>query len=455
MVPFLYLCSALAPRLAGARVAARARVSHPMKLLHALARWLAPLGLAASLAAAPVGPPPGVVIDTTPLPETEYIGSPSIAILPDGGYVASHDFFGKKGDELRAGRIFGSHDRGATWQQLAQLPDSTWGTLFVHHGALYWIAITQEYGDVVLRRSTDGGHTWTTPSDAAHGLLFKGRFHSAPVPVVVHHGRVWRAVEEVVNDQLWPRHFAALMISAPEDADLLDAANWSRTNGVTFDPAWLPGRRPGWLEGNAVITPAGSLANLLRVNTEVSPAGDAPPHPGATGIPRYEIAARLDLAADGRTLAFDPAQGFFRLPGSQSKFTIRYDPVSQRYWSLVNKVTRPHAERDANVDVQAQRNVVRLISSADLRTWEERSTVLRWREGEKLTRKDRFAFQYLDWQFDGDDLIAVARTAWEAQSFHNANYLTFHRVKNFRTRTPADSAPDLAGPATAAEVPAP
>ena len=73
-----------------------------------------------------------------------------------------------------------------------------------------------------------------------------------------------------------------------------------------------------------------------------------------------------------------------------------------------------------------------LISSADLRTWREHGTILRWREGEKLTRQDRFAFQYLDWQFDGNDLIAVSRTAWNAQSFHNANHLTFHRVKTFR-----------------------
>ena len=387
--------------------------------------------------------PPGVVIDTSPLPETEYIGSPSIVILSDGTYVASHDFFGKKGPELRAARVFASRDRGATWTQLAQLPDSTWGTLFVHRGALHLIAITKEYGDVVLRRSADGGHTWTTPSDAAHGLLFPGRFHCAPVPVVVHDGQIWRAVEEVVNSRLWPQHFASLMISAPADADLLDAANWTRTNGVPFDPRWFPGRRPGWLEGNVVVAPDGRLVNLLRVNAEIGAGDDFALRGPAAGIPRYEIAASIEIARDGRSAAFDPTKGFFRFPGSQSKFTIRYDARTQRYWSLVNKITLPHEDRDSRYDVQAQRNVVKLVSSADLRTWEERSTVLRWREGEKLTRQDHFAFQYLDWQFDGDDLVAVARTAWEAQSFHNANYLTFHRVRNFRALTMADSPRDL------------
>jgi hypothetical protein len=192
------------------------------------------------------------------------------------------------------------------------------------------------------------------------------------------------------------------------------------------------------------VAPDDSLVNLLRVNAEIDATTEfALPAPAA-GIPRYEVAARIDISADGKTARFDPTHGFFRLPGSQSKFTIRFDPVSRRYWSLVNKITLPHEDRDQRFDPAAQRNVVVLVSSADLREWREHGAVLRWREGQKLTRTDRFAFQYLDWRFDGDDLIAVSRTAWNAQSFHNANDLTFHRVKNFRTFGPADSPPDLA-----------
>jgi len=46
-------------------------------------------------------------------------------------------------------------------------------------------------------------------------------------------------------------------------------------------------------------------------------------------------------------------------------------------------------------------------------------------------------FQYVDWQFDGDDLIAACRTAFDddsdgAHNNHDANFLTFHRWKNFR-----------------------
>lgn len=385
-----------------------------------------------SAAAEKLGPPPGVIIATTPSPETLYLGSPGIAILPDGSYVASHDFFGKSGPELGSTRIFGSRDRGVTWTRLAQLPATTWGALFTHRGALYLQGIGPEYGDVLLRRSDDGGRTWSDPTTAKHGRLFTGKFHSAPVPVVVHAGRIWRAVEEVVNHRLWPRHFAALVLSAPEQSDLLDAANWTRTNGVPFDPAWVPGRRPGWLEGNVVVAPGGRLVNLLRVNAEVDETGVFTLRAPAAGIPRYEVAARIEIADDGKTARFDAAAGFFRMPGSQSKFTIRFDGKTNRYWSLANKITLPHEDREHRVSPIAQRNVIRLTSSADLRTWREHGVVLRWREGEKLTRQDRFAFQNLDWQFDGDDLIAVSRTAWNAQSFHNANHLTFHRVEKFR-----------------------
>jgi len=51
----------------------------------------------------------------------------------------------------------------------------------------------------------------------------------------------------------------------------------------------------------------------------------------------------------------------------------------------------------------------------------------------------------VDWQFDGEDIIAACRTAFDdaeggAHNNHDANYLTFHRFANFRRLTQADSA---------------
>jgi len=42
-----------------------------------------------------VAMPPGMVIDHQTAHTRQYIGSPSIAILPNGNCVVSHDFFGK------------------------------------------------------------------------------------------------------------------------------------------------------------------------------------------------------------------------------------------------------------------------------------------------------------------------------------------------------------------------
>ena len=47
------------------------------------------------------------------------------------------------------------------------------------------------------------------------------------------------------------------------------------------------------------------------------------------------------------------------------------------------------------------------------------------------------AFQYVDFLFEGRDIIALSRTAYDdglggAHNCHDANYLTFHRLRDFR-----------------------
>src|SRR5688572_23659614 len=80
------------------------------------------------------GPPPGVVIASSPDPDKAYIGTPAIAILPDGSYVAAHDFFGKNPELTDRTRVYGSRDRGETWTQLSEIKGQAWSTLFVHRG---------------------------------------------------------------------------------------------------------------------------------------------------------------------------------------------------------------------------------------------------------------------------------------------------------------------------------
>ncbi|MBN2295403.1 MAG: hypothetical protein JXM70_23430 [Pirellulales bacterium] len=67
------------------------------------------------------------------------------------------------------------------------------------------------------------------------------------------------------------------------------------------------------------------------------------------------------------------------------------------------------------------------------KTWKLNSIILQHPD-----RKNT-AFQYVDWQFEGDDIIFVSRTAYgESHNFHDANYFTFHRLSGFRTRNMDD-----------------
>jgi hypothetical protein len=144
-------------------------------------------------------------------------------------------------------------------------------------------------------------------------------------------------------------------------------------------------------------------------------------------------AAVVQISDDGRTATFDPETGFIDLPGAAKKFTIRYDPESKVYWSLTNPVIG-HTDRNAG----SVRNTLALLRSEDLRKWQLRCILLHHPD------VVRHAFQYPDWVFDGDDLIAAIRTAYDdgvggARNAHDANYLTFHRFENFRNLTMVDS----------------
>ena len=72
-----------------------------------------------------------------------------------------------------------------------------------------------------------------------------------------------------------------------------------------------------------------------------------------------------------------------------------------------------------------------LISSTDLRNWNEERTII------ESDNPFFDGFQYADWQFDGEEIIADDRTAMEEerglpQRQHDANMLVFVRVKDFR-----------------------
>lgn len=356
-----------------------------------------------------------------------YLGSPSLALLPDDGIVASHDFFGPNSPKDSFGRenttrIYHSDDGGKTWIQVADVKNAFWSSFFTRHDALYLLGCSARFGDIVIRRSDDSGRTWTDPLDEYSGLLFRGgqgynppNYHCAPVPVLDYYGRLWRAFEDNVTAS-WPDGFHALVISADADTNLLKASSWRMTNRLAYNPNTdLPDfdhEKAGWLEGNVVPAPNGMVWNILRVNS----------------VPVANKAAITKVSRDGKNLSFNPATGFIDFPGGMSKFTIRYDHESRQYWTLTNKVF--------NQRNPWQRNVLVLASSEDLVHWKHRCILLHVHEDENLVGGQcKIGFQYADWLFDGDDLIFLTRTAYNgAHNFHDANYITFYRLTYFRER---------------------
>ncbi|MDR3752127.1 MAG: hypothetical protein P4K94_11650, partial [Terracidiphilus sp.] len=122
-------------------------------------------------------------------------------------------------------------------------------------------------------------------------------------------------------------------------------------------------------------------------------------------------------------------------PGGAKKFSIRYDKVSRKYWTLSNPALP--SEPLSATNPAAVRNTLALMSSADLHHWTVERIVLSHADATK------FAFQYVDWQFDGADMVVASRTAFEDESggahrAHDANFLTFHRIRDFRKRSSAE-----------------
>ena len=358
---------------------------------------------------------PGVVLHHVPASEKVYIGSPSLAVLPDGRYVASHDHFGP-GSTYNQTYVYASKDRGATWALLAKLHGQFWSGLFVHNGALYLMGTIGQSKSAGIRRSDDGGATWTEPTSPRWGLLIEGDHHTAPVPVVLHEGRLWRAMEDRDPPGGGSEENRSFVMSAPVDADLLDARSWRSSTRVCY-----PSDAPGWCwrEGNVVVAPDGQMWIILRNDTQAR--NDTEPH-GTGGL-----AVRVKVCDEGRRAEIDPKTAFFDFPGGNKKFTIRRDPQTGLYWSLTNWV---HPD-DVGGNVERTRNTLALTASPDLFTWSVRAVLLRHPDVANV------GFQYVDWQFEGEDIIAAIRTAHPdglggAHHCHDANFLTFHRFEGFR-----------------------
>ena len=360
-----------------------------------------------------------------------YIGSPSLVRLPDGALLASHDYFGQLftlEGENGLTSIYRSEDKGQTWENITHIVNAYWGTMISLPDAVYHIGVTRDYGAVVVRRSTDGGFTWSVPQDGRTGVIIRGTPAGQPHQYrietsgteLVHNGRVFKCFDKHVIEPGGPEwradKFATGVMSAKIGTDLLDANNWTISNLVRFDYSQygdpeVAEEGNGWLEGTLVPGPDGTLTELIRMH-----------------LKKHNKAGLLTLSDDGRDLAFDYRDGIIDFVGGESRFIVRRDPKTGLYVTFSNYVAM---EGDTAL---TNRNRLCLAVSEDLRHWRIVRDALTDDTGLTPEFSSQLTgFQYCAWHFDGDDIILLSRTAYRgANTFHNANRLTFHRFEHWR-----------------------
>lgn len=338
--------------------------------------------------------------------------SPSILKLESGKLLASHDiFWGAHGQNIT--HVFSSVDGGVTWKFESAVHPCFWTKIFEHRGKVYAMGTSQEYGHLNLFESLDEGKTWSAPARILEGAdRAVGGPHKAPMPVVEHNGRLWFGVDH--GSWAIPEKHGSGAVSCPVDCDLMDPANWSCTGFARQDATWTDAPQPaeearGTLEGNLVVGRDGELYNFLRYQ-----------HENCT--PNYGKAVMIHIDKDNPT-KLPTFHKFVDFRGNLTKFDIAYDKKTDKYYSIINDVTGENLK---------QRNNMSLVVSDDLYSWRLLRGIINYEDICYCEDSTKVGFQYTSFTFDNDDILAATRTAINnAWNFHNANYLTFCRIKNY------------------------
>ena len=224
--------------------------------------------------------------------------------------------------------VFRSADRGKSWARVSEIHGAFWSSLFVHRGALYLLGPDRHHGNILIRRSTDGGEHWTTPTDSAHRPAPRQR----RVPLRPDAGDRARrtALARVrvaqsargLGHQLPRRHAVGAGGRGPAQRGKLDVQQ-------------LPAQRP-----HVERRRHGRLAGRQRRGRAGRPAGGRPARADAiAGRERPPSSASAPTARRRRSTR---RTGFVDFPGGAKKFAIRFDPQSKQYWSLASIVHERH-----------------------------------------------------------------------------------------------------------------
>ena len=357
---------------------------------------------------------PGNIIHHVPAHTRNFIGCPSIVRIAKNRYLVSHSYFGK-GSKYSETFIYETQDGGKTWFYITKIEDQIWSNIFMSDNTVYLLGtdhcdnnLGRLNGKIVIRKSLDGGRTWTTAINSKTGLITdKEGYHTAPTCTLIFKNRLWKAFEYAPEPDR--KKWVSLVISSSLDDNLLERDSWTFSNSIK---SW---DNYQWIEGNVVVTPRKQIVNILRTNLRTRMGGI-----GKEGfIENDEPVSMVHIAENGILLKHNQKKDKIVFPGGGAKFTIRKDSKSQYYFSIVNPQ-----------NINSFRNRLALTASKNLVEWKIIKNLI------KHDDPHYHAFQYVDFVFDDEDIIFVSRTAYDdnsggADNAHNANYFTFHRINNY------------------------
>jgi hypothetical protein len=328
-----------------------------------------------------------------------------------------------------------SEDGGISWRNGAAT-DILWASPFVHDNQLYMIGNLRNSRDIVIARSDDGGESWTKER-----ILFAGRYTNAPTTVLRKGRFIYRAFETATpGNSTWK----SLCVAGDTERDLLDPAAWRISNHVPYPgtpSTFKQGDHPqglyapdlgdkipedGWLEGNMVEV-RGQLGIILRVRMQAEATAN--------------VCALCSVVDDGTELSNQFVQ-FYPMPGGQCKFHIIHDDATGLYWTATTPPTdsfqprEPLLQRGFAGTPGNERRALALLYSLDALNWFMAGFVA-------LAASPLEAFSYASLLIYHDDLLVLARTSKGGKNQHDTNFITLHRIEDFRELVPSAFLPQL------------
>lgn len=421
-----------------------------------------------------------VVIDCESAPGSQtFRFTPSICVTKSGRYIFTNELRSKKhpgsrpdtphyeeitpnpySQENHVGQIFISDDKGKSWRYVCARNFSQ-QRVFEADGALYLLGHSS---DLVIYRSLDNGETW----DHGHWLTQGERWHQSACGIWIEDGYINLIMESVFNfegeliSNGWNiASMAPVMMRARLSDDLTKRENWLFSDRVRFrdlidenELEWFgvpfyPSDRQAeqFLQGTYIQKQCGWLeSNLVRITDPnhywYDPTGRTfhivmRTHTGGSGY--CAIMRAVIEEKDGKeTIRIMPQVNpsgrkvvFLPMPGGHNRFHILWDEPTKLFWLVsvqsIDSMTRMELLSKDRYNIPCdERHRLQLHFSKNLVDWCFAGMLA-------IGPTERHSRHYTCVDVDGDDLVFVSRTSDEnADSAHNNNMNTFHRVHNFR-----------------------